>query len=130
MDIQIPSCLVLNIPGPTTIYFPAYVGATGMNFHLTVDVTSTGDLSGHVTNYYGLAISGATVSVTDLGLTTVSDPSGYYQFLDIAAGTHTVSCIKTGFNPNTASVYHGTGCTDYSRFCHDSAEYGDQSALY
>jgi len=28
----------LNIPGPSSIYFPAYVGATGRNFQFTVDV--------------------------------------------------------------------------------------------
>jgi hypothetical protein len=95
--------LTALIAGPTTVYFPAYVGAS-RTFQFTVDVTSTGDLEGHVTNYYGVAIGGAAVAIEELGWSTTTDPAGYYSFVDVPAGIQQVSCIKTGYNPITADV--------------------------
>jgi len=94
----------LSIPGPGTVYFPAYVGATGRNFQFTVNVTSTGDLDGHVTNYYGVAIGGATVAIEELGLSTTTDPAGYYLFEDIPVGLQEVTCTKSGYNPVSADI--------------------------
>ena len=99
-----PKLTAMSVPGPGTIYFPAFVGATGMNFQFTANVTSFGDLDGHVTNYYGVAIGGATVAIEDLGLTTTSAPDGYYQFLTVPAGIHPVSCTMTGYNPLMADI--------------------------
>ena len=99
-----PDLKSLGIPGPATIYFPVYVGSTGLDFQFTVNVSSQGDLEGHVFNYDGLTISGASVRIDDLNWVTTTDASGYYSFLNVPAGPQSVSCGKTGFNPVTANV--------------------------
>jgi len=93
-----------NIPGPATIFFPAYVGNEGMDFTFTVDVRSYGDLDGNVTDYSGAAIEGATITIEDIGWATTTDPTGYYYFPDVPDGLHAVTCTKTGHNPVTADI--------------------------
>jgi hypothetical protein len=64
--------------------------------------TTFGSILGTVGDSSGAAISGATVTLTNLGTadkrTAVSDSSGNYQFLNLLPGSYSVDFTKGGFN--------------------------------
>ncbi len=66
-------------------------------------VIAPGNITGYVTNYYGLAISGATVGVQD-GPITTSGPDGSYLLEAVDSGERTVGCGKTGYNPSIITL--------------------------
>ena len=69
-----------------------------------VPLSLPGDIQGYVFNYYGLAISGASIGVTGFPPTT-SGADGSYLLQDIPSTTWNVSCSKEGYNTAVASVY-------------------------
>ena len=69
-----------------------------------------GNIEGYVFNYYGLAISGATVGVQN-GPTTTTGPDGHYLLPGVQAGNITVYCSKTGYNTASAVIAVPTGAT-------------------
>jgi hypothetical protein len=64
----------------------------------------SGSLRGTVTNASGGgAISGASVTIDALGLSTTTDGSGNYSFASVPVGTYSVTAAAYGFSPSTAS---------------------------
>ena len=63
---------------------------------------ATGQIAGNIKDATGAVISGATVTVTNLGTTiskqTVTDSRGFYQVLQLAIGNYEVSAQATGFS--------------------------------
>jgi hypothetical protein len=56
-----------------------------------------GNVSGYVSNYYGLAVSGAIIGVEN-GPVTTSGSDGYYLLRGVTEGEQTVGCGKAGYN--------------------------------
>lgn len=55
-------------------------------------------LKGTVTDVVtGLAVPGATVELTNLGVSVVTDVNGYYEFISVPAGTYNISCNAGGY---------------------------------
>src|SRR5271157_1788755 len=63
--------------------------------------TATGTVSGQVLDAQSAAVAGTEVKLTDTGtnkaLTTVTNDTGRYIFLNIPPGTYNISFTKTGF---------------------------------
>ena len=62
-----------------------------------------GTITGYVFNYYGLAVSGATVGIEN-GSLTLSNEDGYYIIEGITEGQQAVGCWKQGYNISWADV--------------------------
>src|SRR5215472_1270338 len=64
--------------------------------------TSTGTVSGQVTDAQGAIIPGAEIKVTDVSTniarTTVSNDAGRYIFVDVPPGTYNITISKSGFS--------------------------------
>jgi Carboxypeptidase regulatory-like domain len=64
--------------------------------------TSTGTVTGLVTDQSGAAVGGAEVKLTDVStnlvLRTTSNDAGRYTIVNVAPGTYNVSVAKTGFS--------------------------------
>ncbi len=59
---------------------------------------SDADISGTVTMHgSGIAVSMATITISDLDLVTTTDVDGYYLFDELPAGDYTVSCYAYGY---------------------------------
>ena len=58
---------------------------------------ASGSVAGYVSNYYGLAISGAIVGLEN-GPATISGADGYYFLEGLTEGDQTIGCGKTGYN--------------------------------
>jgi len=78
----------------------------------TITVTaSNGTLTGTVRNASNSQpIVGATVSASGVG-TTVTNGSGVYTFVNVAAGTYSMSLSATGYNPTSGSATVTAGQT-------------------
>ena len=64
--------------------------SAGVNFTPTYIVVPTYMISGHITNRKGLA--GNTISLSGTSAaTTLTDSTGYYQFIGLVAGTYTIT---------------------------------------
>jgi hypothetical protein len=67
---------------------------------ITITLTTKGSITGTVTDSSGLALSSATISVTDSSnttQTTLTDTNGSYTVSNIASGTFTISITKDGY---------------------------------
>jgi len=90
---------------------------TTSDFALTAAPPTTGTLQGNVTDAStSAAISGATVTIVG-GASTTTDPSGFYQFTNVTAGTYSVTAAKTGYNTGTnTGIVVSVGVTTTSNF--------------
>jgi hypothetical protein len=71
------------------------------SFTTAAPPSTTGTLQGTVIDSStSTAISGATVSIAGGGSTT-TNASGFYQFLNVAPGSYSLTASKTGYNANT-----------------------------
>jgi len=66
-------------------------------FAVVVSAQTTGKLSGRIVDNQGEALAGATVIVTGTKLGASTDLEGYYNVLNIPAGTYTVRYTYIGF---------------------------------
>lgn len=67
--------------------------------------TPTYTVSGYVTQHgNGRTISGATVCLSELGVCTLTDATGYYAFSGIEDGTYTVDVATDGYKPVSGTV--------------------------
>lgn len=78
-------------------------------------IIAPGNISGYVINYYGLAISGATVGIEDGPLTT-SGADGSYFLEGVESGERTLGCGKPGYNPVIITVEIISGDTLVQNF--------------
>lgn len=94
------------------------------SLRLTADVfLAQGNISGYVSNYYGVAISGAIVGIEN-GPVTTSGPDGFYLLEGILAGEQNVGCGKTGYNTvwtiitvvSSDTVFHNFSLTQPAMF--------------
>lgn len=70
-----------------------------------ISLTGDGTLLGTVTESgTGSPIFGATISISGTGLSTTSNSNGNYSIPVIPEGTYSVSCSKSGYYTETASV--------------------------
>ena len=90
-----------NIPGPTTVRFPVYLGDQ-MDFLATFNVTEvapTYTVSGTMTYTNGTPMDAVTVNLDDgsdaIIATDVTDAAGYFEFLDITDGNYTYQSSTT-----------------------------------
>src|SRR5215472_10729800 len=64
--------------------------------------TSTNTITGQVTDPSNAAIAGAEVKLidtsTNIALTTVTNETGRYIFVNVPSGTYNLAFTKTGFN--------------------------------
>jgi hypothetical protein len=83
------------------------VAGTGvkLNFSLRPITVSPGTIDGVVYNgQTGVGIGGATVSLSPIGLVTITNGSGGYIFGTVPAGTYTISAGASGFHSASATV--------------------------
>ncbi len=78
-------------------------------------ILTRGHITGYVFNYYGLAVSGATVGLED-GPITTSGSDGHYFLKGILEGEHSVGCGKAGYNPAWIIVTVVSGDTTIQDF--------------
>ncbi len=80
----------------TALFLAVCVPATARG-----QAASTGTIAGQVTDSSGGAISGATVTLTDVATnverTTTTNDTGRYLFVDVAPGNYILTLTKTGF---------------------------------
>ncbi len=93
--------------------------AYGNNIYVddvTVDVAAFGNLNGTITNCFTTdPLDGATVMA---GLySTTTNPSGYYEFLNIPTGSYDVTASKLGYADNTVTGVTVTGGTTTQNIC-------------
>jgi len=74
-----------------------------------------GFISGYVFNYYGVAISGATIGKEN-GPFTTSDNNGYYILDRLPEGEHDIGCGKPGYNFSWITVTVISADTTYQNF--------------
>jgi hypothetical protein len=74
-----------------------------------------GNISGYVSDYYGLAISGATIGLEN-GPMTTSGPDGYYFLEGVIEGDQNVGCGKAGYNISWIIVTVISGDTVFQDF--------------
>src|SRR5208282_3998044 len=64
--------------------------------------TSTGSVAGSVTDPTGAVVSGATVTLTDIGTNTArtatTNASGRYIYVDVNPGIYSIAVSKAGFS--------------------------------
>ena len=72
-----------------------YRGQTTDNIDFSLSV-NYGALEGHVSDG-NASIAGATVSIPGLGLSTMTDSTGYFRIDGIVAGGYTLTCEKDGY---------------------------------
>jgi hypothetical protein len=74
-------------------------------FPVNVAAQSTSVIEGRVTDQQGLAVEGAAVAVRDMATAidrgTVTNASGDYRVVGLAAGIYTIAAFKKGFAPET-----------------------------
>ena len=85
------------IPQTTAGVVVATAVAKTVNFTLNSTV-----LSGRVTIASGAGLAGVTITITG-GATRTTDANGYYSFINIAAGTYSVSAAKVGYITQTST---------------------------
>ena len=94
----------------TQEYYPADSSATwytriGAFKFPTCTAGPRGALEGNVTDSSsGNGIVEATVEISDLGVSTVTDSSGHYSFASVPVGTYTVTVSAFGYAQGSASV--------------------------
>ena len=126
VDVTIP---VNATPGPhamramcvwiTTFTDPcgSYNYGEAEDYSVIIGAAEYGDLEGYVTeNTGGSPIAGAAISVSNGAYTTTSAADGFYSFTDILAGTWSISCTKTGYNPINSTVTVTVGQTTTKNF--------------
>jgi hypothetical protein len=81
----------------------ATILADGQTVTLDFTLATLGSIAGVVTDASTqLPLAGVTVSFT--GATTLTDSNGAYSFANLAAGSRTLSFVKTGYTTQTTSV--------------------------
>jgi hypothetical protein len=65
--------------------------------------SSTGTISGKITDAAGAAIEGATVVTLPATSSVTTDASGNYEITDVPIGIYTVKASKSGYNANSQS---------------------------
>lgn len=65
------------------------------------------DVSGHVRDTLGLAITGAELTIEGLGLRAVSELDGTYRLRAVPGGTHRVNVRRLGFRPTRMELEVG-----------------------
>lgn len=83
-----------------------------LNFELVP--AASGNLEGMVTAAGGVAIEGATISVS--GMTATSGADGSYAISDILIGSYTVSCAAPGYDPGSETISIENGQTTHLDF--------------
>lgn len=63
---------------------------------------ATGYIAGRVTSPSGVAIEGAVIEVTDLGLSTQTNDEGIYS-LELPRGSHDLAVSRTGYQPSSST---------------------------
>jgi TonB-linked SusC/RagA family outer membrane protein len=77
---------------------------------------STGQITGTVTAATGQPLSGATVAISGLRRTTITDPQGRFTFNNVPAGTHTVTASRLGQATGSRQVTVAAGQTATADF--------------
>jgi len=67
-------------------------------------VRLVGSLTGALVDEDGTVLSGVTVQLTELGLTTTTDAQGLYTFTNVPTGDFTLALVAAGFQRQTQSV--------------------------
>ncbi len=104
--------------GPYTTWTPFTI-FQGIALDMSFALNGTADpasIVGYALNGGGQTIAGVTIEETTSGRTTMTGPTGYYEFYNIADGTWTLAATKDGYNPATASVTTVTGTTVMQNF--------------
>lgn len=93
-------------------------GSATASFSLTAVTTSaTGTLTGRVTGPSGSSVSGASVRITSLNLSTTTNSSGVYSFSSVPAGNYSVTASGPWYdNTRTANVTITGGQTTTQNF--------------
>lgn len=109
----IPDAYTVNVtaagfvPSPDTNIFLDAEEEEVLNFTLTSVGASTAGISGLVVDSLGQPIAGARVAITGgpiTGRADTTDVTGFYELLDLPAGTYTLRATATGFNSQTRTV--------------------------
>ena len=95
-------------PGTTYYYrIKAYNNAGDSDYSNEVSATTLsgqGTIQGTVKDTNNQPIQGVTVSVEGTSLQATTDSQGYYQILNVPAGSRTVTASKTGYNTQSKTV--------------------------
>ncbi|RAV29416.1 TonB-dependent receptor [Sinomicrobium soli] len=73
-------------------------------FPVYVQAQQSGNIRGVITDDTGLYVPGATVLIDDLNKGTVTDLDGDFVFVDVSAGTHTLSVHYLGYQAITREI--------------------------
>ncbi len=63
-----------------------------------------GTLTGSATDAQGAALQGVKITLTPSGATAITDATGQYTFIGLAAGQYTVTASYVGFSPYSSAV--------------------------
>ncbi|OGS20244.1 MAG: hypothetical protein A2252_00695 [Elusimicrobia bacterium RIFOXYA2_FULL_39_19] len=88
--------VIVNPGNKNQLYATTFGGGVLTNGTVSVNI------NGYIRNASSVTMSGVAVALTgDVSLSTTTDASGYFEFLNLSTGTYTVTPTKTnwGFNP-------------------------------
>lgn len=100
----------ITLPGGTTTVQFAFEGNGGFGYGVQLDdvvlesFPPLGDISGYVFNSQGTAVYDALVTMESTGLTTRTDPTGQWGFLQVNSGEQDFTASKVGYNDVTATA--------------------------
>ncbi len=72
------------------------------------DVVQTGTISGVVSDTLGDPISGVSVAISSLNLTTSTDESGAYSFTDVTIGSCSIEFTKENYQTSSVAITSST----------------------
>ena len=89
-----PVCLMMAVP----LFPPA------LTTNLVDSPVPSATVTGSVTNRFDQPVSNATVSLPELGLRTITDGRGNFEFTDLPRGTHIMVLEAGGYLPQAVTV--------------------------